>query len=82
MAGLDRDPSRPIVVPRYSDGRTGNPVALEPEAFRLAATLTGDRGMSQLFTEHPHLVRYVDVPGTNPDVDTPTDLAAATRGGG
>ncbi len=69
------DAARPIVVPRYADG-PGNPVVLERPAWRLAATLHGDRGMAQLFAERPALVRYVEVPGTNPDVDTPEDLAA------
>ncbi len=76
-----RDPERPIVVPRFG-GVPGNPVLLEREAFPLAANLTGDRGMSQLFASHPDLVRYVDVPGTNPDIDTPDDLARISRGGG
>jgi molybdenum cofactor cytidylyltransferase len=68
------DERRPIVVPRYDDGRPGNPVLLERAAWSLAAGLTGDRGMSQLFTGRPELVRFADVPGLNPDVDTPADL--------
>lgn len=62
------------VVPRYADGLAGNPVLLERAVWPLAATLTGDRGMSQLFDGRPDLVTYVDVPGVNPDVDTPADL--------
>jgi CTP:molybdopterin cytidylyltransferase MocA len=73
------DGHRPVVVPRYSDGKPGNPVLLEREAFSLAAALTGDRGMSQLFTSDPDLVRYVNVAGTNPDIDTPIDLDSVTR---
>jgi len=69
------DAARPIVVPRYADGRPGNPVLLEREAWPLAETLDGDRGMVQLFAAHSALVRYVDVPGANTDVDTPDDLA-------
>jgi molybdenum cofactor cytidylyltransferase len=75
------DPARPIVVPRYS-GVPGNPVLLERAAWPLVADLEGDRGMSQLFADRANLVRYVDVPGTNPDVDTPADLAALTRDAG
>jgi molybdenum cofactor cytidylyltransferase len=75
------DSSRPIVVPRYA-GVPGNPVLLELAAWVLAADLEGDRGMSQLFADRANLVRYVDVSGTNPDVDTPADLAALTRGAG
>jgi CTP:molybdopterin cytidylyltransferase MocA len=71
-----RDAERPIIVPRYADGRPGNPALLEKDAWPLAEDLTGDRGMVQLFAAHAELVRYVDVPGSNPDVDTPPDLAA------
>jgi len=70
------DPARPIVAPRYEDGQPGSPVLLEREAWPLATLLEGDRGMSQLFETRLELVRYVDVPGSNPDVDTVTDLAA------
>jgi molybdenum cofactor cytidylyltransferase len=73
-----RDPMRPIVAPRYADGHPGNPVLLEREAYALAAALEGDRGMSQLFSAHPDLVRYVDVAGTNPDIDTPDDARQIT----
>jgi molybdenum cofactor cytidylyltransferase len=69
------DVERPIVVPRYG-GRPGNPVLLERPAWRLASTLAGDRGMSSVIAERPELVRYVDITGENPDVDTPDDLAA------
>lgn len=72
-----RDPGRPIVVPRY-EGVPGNPVQLEREAIPLAAQLEGDRGMSQLFATPPDLVRYVDLTGTNPDIDTAEDLALFT----
>jgi CTP:molybdopterin cytidylyltransferase MocA len=71
MTSTPRDPTRPIVVPRYADGQPGNPVLLERSAWELASQLTGDRGMSQLFAAHPDLVRSVDVPGSNPDIDTP-----------
>lgn len=75
------DAQRPIVVPRYG-GAPGNPVLLERAAWRLAARLTGDRGMSQIVVSQPDLVRYVDMPGTNPGVDTPDELAALSRGAG
>ena len=67
--------SRPIVVPRYS-GVPGNPVLLERAAWPLAAQLRGDSGMAQLFATNPGLVRYVDIDGANPDIDTAADLAA------
>jgi molybdenum cofactor cytidylyltransferase len=68
-----RDAARPMVVPRYG-GVPGNPVLLEREALPLASSLRGDRGMSQLFTSRPGHVRFVDVPGVNPDIDTRADL--------
>ena len=73
------DGERPIVVPRYAGGQPGNPVLLERHAWRLAQALTGDQGMRQLFAARPDLVRYVDVPGTNPDIDTPADLIELDR---
>jgi molybdenum cofactor cytidylyltransferase len=76
------EPGRPIIVPRYADGRAGNPVLLERAAWGLAASLSGDRGMSQLFAARGELISHVDVPGVNPDVDTPTDLERLSRGGG
>ncbi|HUG47992.1 MAG TPA: nucleotidyltransferase family protein [Candidatus Limnocylindria bacterium] len=76
LLAVPADPARPIVVPRYSDGQPGNPVLLERAAWPLTGELSGDRGVSQLFAARPERVRYVDVPGTNPDIDTPADLAA------
>jgi molybdenum cofactor cytidylyltransferase len=70
------DPLHPIVVPRYADGQPGTPVLLDRAAWSLAERLEGDRGMAQLFEARPELVRYVDVTGTNPDIDTLDDLAA------
>jgi molybdenum cofactor cytidylyltransferase len=67
---------RPIVVPRYADGRPGNPVVIGRAAWPLARGISGDPGMSQLFGSRPDLVAYIDVAGTNPDVDTPADLEA------
>lgn len=64
----------PIVVPRYA-GVPGNPVVLNQIVWPLAASLVGDRGFSQLLAAHPDLVRYVDVPGTNPDIDYRDDLS-------
>jgi molybdenum cofactor cytidylyltransferase len=66
---------RPIVVPRYADGGGANPVVLARAAFDLAAGLEGDHGLGPLIAARPELVEVVDVPGTNPDVDTPADLA-------
>lgn len=82
LADQPLDVRRPVVVPRYDDGRRGNPVLLERAAWPLAEALTGDRGMSQLFGDRPMLVREVDVPGSNPDVDTPDDLERLNRAEG
>ena len=76
-----QDGLRPIAVPRYR-GTPGNPVLLEREAWPLAADLRGDRGMSQLIERRPDLVRYVELPGTNPDIDTPAELGRVSRGVG
>lgn len=73
------DADRPIVAARHADGHVGPPVMLERAAWPLARSLSGDAGMRQLFGARPELVRYVDVPGSNPDVDTPTDLVALER---
>ncbi|MEP7361122.1 MAG: nucleotidyltransferase family protein [Chloroflexota bacterium] len=69
------DAARPIVVPRFQ-GQPGNPVLLERAAWLLADELRGDTGMVQMFKSRAELVRYVDLPGVNPDIDTATDLAA------
>jgi molybdenum cofactor cytidylyltransferase len=69
-----QDAARPFVVPRYG-GAPGNPVLLERAAWPFAARLGGDTGMAQLFRNNPEMVRYVDVEGTNPDIDTRRDLA-------
>jgi molybdenum cofactor cytidylyltransferase len=78
LLAAPRNPRRPIVVPLYQR-RPGNPVLLEREAWALASRLTGDRGMSQLFESRPELVRHVDLPGANPDIDTRADLNAVSR---
>jgi CTP:molybdopterin cytidylyltransferase MocA/protein-L-isoaspartate O-methyltransferase len=70
---------KPITVPRYADGQPGNPVVLARSVWPLAAQLSGDRGMVQLFDRHPDLVRYIDVGGTNPDIDEPAALYSLER---
>jgi molybdenum cofactor cytidylyltransferase len=67
-----------IVVPRYA-GAPGTPVVLDRSVWPFARSLQGDRGFSQLFAAHPDLVSYVDVPGTNRDIDRPADLDEVTR---
>ena len=71
------DPARPVVVPRYEGDEARNPVLLGRTAIGLAAEATGDRGLGPVLAAHPELVREVPVTGSNPDVDTPADLARA-----
>lgn len=71
------DPGRPIVAPRYATGGGRNPVRVERSAGALVLGTTGDRGLGPLIDARPDLVRSIDVPGTNPDVDRPADLDAA-----
>ena len=52
--------------------QSGQTVVADPD------TLAGDTGMVALIRARPELVREVPVPGSNPDVDTPDDLAALT----
>jgi molybdenum cofactor cytidylyltransferase len=78
---LDQPPDadHPVVIARYADDSARNPVLLERSAFPLVAEATGDRGLGPVLAAHPDLVREVTVEGSNPDVDTPADLAAAVE---
>jgi molybdenum cofactor cytidylyltransferase len=70
-----------IIRPRYADNRDipGHPVLLSHVVWPLARQLEGDRGWSALLEPgSPELVT-VDVPGSNPDVDTRVDLQALER---
>lgn len=67
-----------IVVATYA-GVPGNPVVLDRSLWSLAGSLEGDRGLSQLFEARRDVVRYVAVPGTNPDIDTRADLETFSR---
>ncbi len=70
---------RAVVIPRYDAGGP-NPALLSREAWPLALEASGDRGLGPLLRSHADLVREVRVPGANPDVDTPADLAAMAWG--
>ncbi len=67
------DPSRPVVIARFSDG-SRNPVRLEPDAADLVAAATGDRGLGPLLDARPGFIRVLDVNGGNPDIDDRADL--------
>jgi SAM-dependent methyltransferase len=71
-----RASDRPAVVPRYAEGGGANPVLLMRPAFDLVDETGGDRGLGPVLAEHDELVEEVAVDGSNPDVDTPGDLAA------
>ena len=61
--------------PRYAEqpDHPGHPVLLDRAQWRLAEGLEGDHGFGALLAHDP-LIRIIDVPGANPDVDTPEDL--------
>lgn len=75
-----RRPAR-ILMTRYHapDGTIdapGHPVLLAREVWPLARRLRGDSGMRGICRRHPELVAYLDVAGSNPDIDRPGDLEA------
>jgi molybdenum cofactor cytidylyltransferase len=78
LASLDRA-APPIAVPRYHDGGGSNPVLIRRDAWPLAAEARADRGLGPILRAHPELVVEIDVTGSNPDVDTPADLAGLER---
>jgi CTP:molybdopterin cytidylyltransferase MocA len=69
------DHAHPIVAARYSGSGAHNPVRVEGSAGALLEAAAGDRGLGPVLAEHPELVRWIDVDGDNPDVDTAADLA-------
>ena len=73
------DATRPIVAPRYAGSSARNPVRLERDAAPLVDEAAGDRGLGPILDDRPDLVRWLDVDGDNPDVDTPADLARAAE---
>jgi len=74
-AAADAPPGTRGVAPVYADDAAPNPVLLLPPAWAVAARLEGDRGVGPFLASRPELVVRVPVAGTNPDVDTPQDLA-------
>ena len=81
LAALAASPATPFVVPRYADDGAPNPILARRSIWRLADELAGDRGFGPVLATHPELVRYVPVGGSNPDIDTAADLAAAIEAG-
>jgi len=63
------------VRPRYAEHpeEPGHPVLLDQRLWPQVALLEGDTGPGRLLLGRS--VELVDVPGQNPDIDTPADLA-------
>jgi CTP:molybdopterin cytidylyltransferase MocA len=72
---------RPIVAPRYAAGGGSNPVFIRRDAFRIAREAENDRGLGPILIARPDLVTWIDVEGSNPDVDTRADLLALRPAG-
>jgi molybdenum cofactor cytidylyltransferase len=68
---------QPVVRPRYAGepDAPGHPVLLDRSMWARANELEGDTGFAPLLKKYPGLVTTVDVPGINPDINTPSDLA-------
>jgi len=75
LAATDETPETPFVVARHIDDGSPNPVLARRTGWRLADELAGDRGFGPVLSAHPELVRWIEVAGSNPDVDTRADLA-------
>jgi len=69
------DDEHPVVIPHYADGGGANPVLLRSDGFGLVDEASGDRGLGPILASDPDLVLEVPVPGSNPDIDSPRDLA-------
>jgi CTP:molybdopterin cytidylyltransferase MocA len=67
----------PVVRPRYQEEPEvpGHPVLLDRSFWDRAGELKGDAGFAPLFLKYPDVVTLVDVPGNNPAINSPTDLA-------
>jgi molybdenum cofactor cytidylyltransferase len=69
--------------PRYPDAPDvpGHPALLDRSLWPLADEASGDTGLGPVLARRPGLVTTIDVPGRNPDIDTPADLADYLRRG-
>jgi molybdenum cofactor cytidylyltransferase len=74
LAAAETTP-QPIVRVRYAGDEAPHPVLIRRAAWAIAAGLSGDRGLGPLLAVRADLVAEVAVPGDNPDIDTPEDLA-------
>jgi len=71
-------PSMDLVRPSYEaqPGEPGHPVIVHRRLWDRARSLTGDQGFRIISTWGNVRTGSISIPGTNPDVDTPEDLAA------
>lgn len=71
------EPAMDIVRPRYADDPDGpgHPVIVHRRLWDRARSLTGDEGFRVIATWKDVQVATIPVSGSNPDVDTPEDLA-------
>lgn len=78
LAAAWRGGTAAMVRPRYAaaPGMPGHPVLVDRTLWPLAEQLEGDAGFGSLLRSGAAGVRLVEVPGDNPDVDTPADLHA------
>jgi molybdenum cofactor cytidylyltransferase len=67
-----------LLRPRYAASPTvpGHPVLLDRSLWPLIDTIAGDRGLGTFLRPGEPGVVLLDLPGENPDVDTPGDLHA------
>jgi molybdenum cofactor cytidylyltransferase len=72
-----REGSRDIIRPRYATQpkAPGHPVLLTRAVWQAARRLQGDKGFSSLLGSSSFQTVVIDVPGDNPDIDTPADLS-------
>src|SRR5687768_14781684 len=65
------------VRPAYRDtpGEPGLPLLVDRGLWKLAGEMRGESGFAPVLESHRITVRTVQVGGSNPDVDTPEDLA-------
>jgi len=65
-----------LIRPRYAGApsQPGHPVLLDRSLWPLADQLEGDAGLGRLLPAGAPGIAVIDLPGSNPDVDTPADL--------
>jgi molybdenum cofactor cytidylyltransferase len=65
-----------LIRPRYADagGEPGHPVLADRSLWPLADQLEGEAGFGSIRPIGAAGVAVIDLPGRNPDVDTPADL--------